>query len=194
MKIGYARVSTDEQNLRLQVDALRKAGAKEIFEDKGVSGNAVIKPALQECLAFAREGDELIVWRLDRLSRSLKELIAITEALGERQLGFRSLHEQIETVSPAGKLFFHIVGALAEFEREIIRERTRAGMTAARRAGKQLGRPPKVSEDQWERAKELMADDPKKWSPSAVGELLGISRQAVHKRLAKEANNSVADG
>ncbi|RKF17744.1 recombinase family protein [Altericroceibacterium spongiae] len=182
MKIGYARVSTDEQNLRMQIDALEAAGAEKIFEDRGISGSAVIKPALRECLEFARDGDELVVWRLDRLSRSLKELIELADALGQRNLAFRSLHEQIETVSPAGRLFFHIVGALAEFEREIIRARTRDGMNAARRAGKRLGRPPTISDEQWTEAKALMSgSDPKK--PAEVARLLGVSRQAVSKRL-----------
>lgn len=182
MKIGYARVSTDEQNLRMQIDALEAAGAEKIFEDRGISGSAVIKPALRECLEFARDGDELVVWRLDRLSRSLKELIELADALGQRNLAFRSLHEQIETVSPAGRLFFHIVGALAEFEREIIRARTRDGMNAARRAGKRLGRPPTISNEQWTEAKALMSgSDPKK--PAEVARLLGVSRQAVSKRL-----------
>ena len=182
MKIGYARVSTDEQNLRMQIDALEAAGAEKIFEDRGISGSAVIKPALRECLEFARDGDELVVWRLDRLSRSLKELIELADTLGQRNLAFRSLHEQIETVSPAGRLFFHIVGALAEFEREIIRARTRDGMNAARRAGKRLGRPPTISDEQWTEAKALMSgSDPKK--PAEVARLLGVSRQAVSKRL-----------
>jgi DNA invertase Pin-like site-specific DNA recombinase len=133
-------------------------------------------------LEFARNGDELVVWRLDRLSRSLKELIELADALGQRNLAFRSLHEQIETVSPAGRLFFHIVGALAEFEREIIRARTRDGMNAARRAGKRLGRPPTISDEQWTEAKALMSgSDPKK--PAEVARLLGVSRQAVSKRL-----------
>lgn len=182
MKIGYARVSTDEQNLRMQLDALEAFGVEKIFEDRGVSGSAVIKPALRECLEFAREGDELVVWRLDRLSRSLKELIELADALGQRNLAFRSLHEQIETVSPAGRLFFHIVGALAEFEREIIRARTREGMDAARRAGKRLGRPPAISDEQWREAKALMSGpNPKK--PAEVARLLGVTRQAVSKRL-----------
>lgn len=192
MKVGYARVSTDEQNLRSQLDALRAAGCERIFEDKGVSGGAVIKPALREAIAFMREGDELVIARLDRLSRSLKELIVIAEALGQRGLGFRSLHEQIETASPAGRLFFHIVGALAEFERDIIRARTREGMTAARRRGAKLGRPPAISDVQWKEAKALMSGDSPK-APAEVARLLGVSRQAVHKRLKAEASsNAVA--
>lgn len=182
MKVGYARVSTDEQNLRSQIDALEAAGCERIFTDKGVSGAAVIKPALRECLEFMREGDELVIARLDRLSRSLKELISIGEGLGERGNGFCSLHEQIETTSPAGRLFFHIIGALAEFERDIIRARTAEGMKAARRRGKRLGRPAAISDEQWQTAKTLM-DGPEAKSAADIARLLGISRQAVHRRL-----------
>lgn len=192
MKVGYARVSTDEQNLGSQIDALRAAGCERIFEDRGVSGSAVIKPALRECISFMRPGDELVIARLDRLSRSLKELIVVAEALGENGFAFRSLHEQIETASPAGRLFFHIVGALAEFERDIIRARTREGMTAARRRGAKLGRPPAISDIQWNEAKALMSGDSPK-APAEVARLLGVSRQAVHKRLKAEASsNAVA--
>ena len=185
MKVGYARVSTDEQNLRAQIDALRAAGCERIFEDKGVSGGAVFKPALRECVAFMREGDELVITRLDRLSRSLKELIVMAETLGEKGFAFRSLHEQIETASPAGRLFFHIVGALAEFERDMIRARTREGMQAARRRGAKIGRPPAISDEQWSIALSLMSGDNPK-APAELARLLGVSRQAIHKRLKRE--------
>jgi len=147
MKIGYARVSTGEQNLALQIDALRAAGAERIFEDKGVSGSTVFKPAYGDMLRHARAGDEIMVWRLDRLGRSLPGLIIELEMLGSLGVGFRSLTEQIETVTPAGRLFFHMVGAFAQFERDVIRERTNAGIQAARRAGKKLGRPVSINED-----------------------------------------------
>lgn len=182
MKLGYARVSTDEQNLALQIDALKAAGAERIYEDKGVSGAAVLKPAYGKLLDQARAGDEIIVWRLDRLSRSLMTLIIELEALKELRLGFRSLTENIETVTPAGQLFFHVVGAFAQFERDVIRERTNAGLDAARRAGKQLGRPPSINEAQWRQAVELM-EPPHNMSAAAVAKLLGVSRQAISKRL-----------
>ena len=157
-----------------------------------MSGNTVIKPALLECLEFAREGDELVVWRLDRLSRSLKELIELADALGQRKLGFHSLHEQIETVSPAGRLFFHIVGTLAEFERKMIRARTREGVNAARRAGKRLGRPPAISDNRWREANALMSGpNPKK--PAEIARLLGVSRQAISKRMKRDREASVDD-
>lgn len=182
MKIGYARVSTGEQNLDLQIDALRAAGAERIFEDRGVSGSAVFKPGYVELVRQLRPGDEVMVWRLDRLSRSLTALIAELESLAALDVAFRSLTEQIETVTPAGRLFFHMVGAFAQFERDVILERTNAGLEAARRAGKKLGRPATISPEQWKHAVQLM-QGPAAMSPSAVAALLGVSRQAVHKRL-----------
>jgi DNA invertase Pin-like site-specific DNA recombinase len=182
MKIGYARVSTGEQNLSLQIDALKAAGAERIFEDKGVSGATVFKPAYVEMLQMVRPGDEIIVWRLDRLSRSLMTLITELQMIASLGVGFRSVTENIETVTPAGQLFFHIIGAFAQFERDIIRERTRAGLDSARRAGKRLGRPPAISDAQWKQATELL-QPPHSMGVSAVASLLGISRQAVHKRL-----------
>lgn len=185
MKLGYARVSTNEQNLALQIDALRTAGAERIFEDHGISGGAVLKPAYGELLKIARPGDELIVWRLDRLSRSLLTLIGELESLREREIGFRSITENIETVTPTGQLFFHIVGAFAQFERDIIRERTVAGLDAARRAGKKLGRPPSIKPEQWSQVKVMMAASPP-LSAAAAATLLGVSRQAIYKRLEAE--------
>ena len=185
MRLGYARVSTDEQNMRLQIDALKAAGAERIFEDKGVSGSIVLKPAYGEMLKSARAGDEIIVWRMDRLSRSLLTLITELQKLERLNLSFRSLSEQIETVTPAGRLFFHMVGAFAQFERDVIRERTQAGLNAAVRSGVKLGRPPSISDSQWKQAKALMAS-PTNMGAAGVAELLGVSRQAVYKRLKAE--------
>jgi len=185
MKIGYARVSTGEQNLALQIDALRAAGAERIYEDKGVSGSAVFKPAYADMLRAARGGDEIIVWRLDRLSRSLITLITELQMLANIGVGFRSLTEQIETVTPAGQLFFHMVGAFAQFERDVIRERTNAGLQAARRAGKKLGRPPAINDEQWKQAKTLLTE-PHNMSVVAVAGLLNVTRQAIYKRLSAE--------
>lgn len=185
MKLGYARVSTGEQNMALQIDALRAAGAERIFEDKGVSGSAVFKPAYTDLLRAARAGDEVIVWRLDRLSRSLITLITELRLLGEIGVGFRSITEQIETVTPAGQLFFHMVGAFAQFERDVIRERTNAGLQAARRAGTKLGRPPAINDEQWKQAKSLLTE-PHNMSVVAVAGLLNVTRQAIYKRLSAE--------
>lgn len=182
MKLGYARVSTGEQNLSLQTDALRSAGAERIYEDKGVSGSTVLKPAYADLLRQARAGDEIMVWRLDRLGRSLPSLITELELLASINVGFRSLTEQIETVTPAGRLFFHVVGAFAQFERDVIKDRTNAGLQAARRKGVKLGRPPVITDIQWREAVILMAK-PTNWSVAKVASFLNVSRQAVYKRL-----------
>jgi DNA invertase Pin-like site-specific DNA recombinase len=140
MKVDYARVSTHEQNLSLQKDALKQAGCEKIFHDK-VSGAKAKRPGLQEAKAYVREGDTLVVWRLDRLGRSLKHLIETVTALKKRGVGFQSLQESIDTTTSGGRLVFHIFGALAEFERNLIQERTRAGLVAARARGRHGGRP-----------------------------------------------------
>ena len=140
MLVGYARVSTDDQNLALQEDALKKAGCKKIFRDK-MSGAGSRAAGLREALDYLRDGeDTLVVWRLDRLGRSLKNLIELMNLLEERGIGFQSLQESIDTTTSGGKLIFHIFGALAEFERNLIRERTNAGLAAARARGKKGGR------------------------------------------------------
>ena len=138
MQIGYARVSTGDQNLDLQRDALQKAGCDRILEDRA-SGAKAPRPGLDAALDYVRRGDTLVVWRLDRLGRSLKDLIQLVGELDERGIGLRSLHESIDTTSSSGKLVFHIFGALAEFERNLIRERTRAGLQAARARGRKGG-------------------------------------------------------
>jgi DNA invertase Pin-like site-specific DNA recombinase len=141
MFIGYARVSTSEQSLDLQTDALTKAGCERIFTDTA-GGAKSERPGLTEALKFMRENDVLVVWKLDRLGRSLKHLIETVLALQNAQKGFRSLQENIDTSTSGGKLFFHIFGALAEFERDIIRDRTKAGLASARSRGRLGGRPP----------------------------------------------------
>ena len=131
MLIGYARVSMDDQNLDLQFDALTQAGCSKIFKDH-ITGRSVLRPGLDETMKVLREDDILVVWRLDRLGRSLSHLIELVNQLEESRIGFVSLTESIDTTTPAGKLIFHMFGALAEFERSLIRERTRAGLAAAR--------------------------------------------------------------
>lgn len=147
MKIGYARVSTTQQSVDMQTKALLKAGCEVVYEENvsGVKARSD-RPELSACLKALRSGDVLVVWKLDRLARSIKELISIVQDLSARGVGFQSLTEQIETQSPAGKLLFHIVGALAEFERDIIRERTNAGLQLARARGRKGGRPKALSE------------------------------------------------
>jgi DNA invertase Pin-like site-specific DNA recombinase len=145
MKIGYARISTDEQTLSLQLDALQAADCENIFSDEGISGATRNRPGLSSALSAVNKGDILVVWKLDRLGRSLPHLLELITGLGEEGIGFQSLSEQIDTSSAGGRLVFHIMGALAEFERSLISERTKAGMKAARRRGIHVGRPQMLS-------------------------------------------------
>lgn len=147
MLIGYARVSTEEQNLAPQLEALRRAGCHHIFHDEGLSGASISRPALNQALTRLSPGDVLVTWKLDRLGRSLAHLINIIAELSERGVGFRSLSEAIDTTTAGGRLIFHVMGALAEFERALISERTRLGMASARARGAAIGRPPKLNDE-----------------------------------------------
>ena len=180
MLIGYARVSTIDQNLDLQQDALKKAGCKKIFTDKA-SGSTSDRPGLNEALSFAREGDTLTVWRLDRLGRSMKHLIDTVKLLEERGVGFKSVQESIDTVTPGGRLVFLIFGALAEFELNLIRERTIAGLAAARLRGKIGGRRPALNDKQRATLKKLYLD--RSNTPEELCELFGISRTTLYKYI-----------
>ena len=179
-RIGYARVSTDDQNLDLQHDALRKAG---IFDDRLYSDTASGKDAdrkeLLACLKALREGDTLVVWRLDRLGRSLPDLVRIVGELEDKGISFESLTEMIETSSAAGKLVFHVFAALAEFERNLIRERTRAGLVAARARGRSGGRKPKLSKAQIKEINAMV--DAQKLPIGRIAELYGVSRTTIYK-------------
>ena len=157
MQIGYARISTHDQNLDLQRDALTKAGCAKLFTDT-ISGANADRPGLAQALDFARDGDILVVWKLDRLGRSLRDLIATITTLHEKGVGFKSITESIDTTTPGGKLIFHVFGALAEFERDLIRERTHAGLTAARARGKVGGRPRVLSPKKVTQLQALAAD------------------------------------
>lgn len=157
MLVGYARVSIQDQTPQLQLDALKEAGCEKIFEEKA-SGAQRERPALTEALHYMRKGDTLVVWKLDRLARSLKQLIETVEDLEQREIGFRSLTENIDTTTPGGKLIFHIFGALAEFERSIIRERTIAGLASARARGRVGGRPRVLSEADVVKARAMLRD------------------------------------
>ena len=178
MNIGYARVSTQDQNLDLQNDALKAAGCEKIYTDK-LSGAKTDRPGLEEILGFIRRGDTLVVWKLDRLGRSLKHLIQVLNTLDERGVYFKSVQESLDTSTPGGKLIFHVFGALAEFERDIIRERTLAGLAAARARGRKGGRPKKLSEKQIVIAKRLL-DDPA-ISVSEVCKSMGVSRATLYR-------------
>jgi len=182
MLIGYARVSTLEQDVALQIDALQKAGCERIFQDK-ISGAKSDRPGLQEALNFARKGDSIVVWRLDRLGRSLKHLIETVGQLEEQGIGFRSLQESIDTTTSGGRLIFHIFGALAEFERNLIRERTIAGLEAARARGRLGGRPKKLDAKKTDLAYQLY--DEKKYAVKEICHMLGISKPTLYAYLAR---------
>jgi len=153
VQIGYVRVSTLDQNTNLQVKALKDFGCNVIYEDKA-SGVKTDRPQLKEALSYLREGDVFVVWKLDRLGRSMKHLIEIVNDLEERKVGFKSLTENIDTTTPGGKLVFHLFGALAQFERDLIKERTKAGLKAARDQGRVGGRPTSMTEDKLKKAKD----------------------------------------
>jgi DNA invertase Pin-like site-specific DNA recombinase len=177
MLIGYARISTQDQTLSLQQDALEKAGCDRIFTDK-VSGTKAERKGLTEALSHLRAGDTLVVWRLDRLGRSLRHLIDTVNALHERGVGFKSLTENIDTTSSGGKLVFHFFGALAEFEREIIRERTNAGLQSARERGRKGGPKHKLTPQQVANAKKLWEAH----TPVAqICDMLGVSRATFYR-------------
>jgi DNA invertase Pin-like site-specific DNA recombinase len=154
MKVGYARVSTEDQLLDLQLDALHAQGCQKVFTEK-MTGASRNRPALQAALKSLRQGDVLVVWKLDRLGRSLRDLIDIVWNLKARKIGFHSISDSIDSVQPSGILLFHILGAIAEFDRAMISERTRAGMRAAHERGKRLGRSPALSKEQIEQAVQL---------------------------------------
>ncbi|QDP72187.1 recombinase family protein [Legionella israelensis] len=180
MIIGYARVSTDDQNLHLQNDELKKAGCEKYFEDK-VTGSKIDRPGLDAAIDYAREGDVIVVWRLDRLSRSLKDLIQVVSDLESNGIGLKSINESIDTTSSSGKLIFHIFGALAEFERNLIRERTHAGLKAARARGKMGGRPKKLNAEKAKLAQDLYNE--KTRTIKQICELVGISKPTLYKYL-----------
>ncbi|KAB0639961.1 hypothetical protein WT67_01560 [Burkholderia stagnalis] len=160
MNIGYARVSTDEQSLELQLDALKRTGCDRIFTDHGISGSEFSRPGLDAALKQAKTGDTLIVWRLDRLGRSLSKLIDLVTHLEKRGIQFVSVMESINTNSSGGVLIFHMMAALAQFERSLISERTRAGLAAARARGRPLGRKPALDETQRKQALDMVKRQP----------------------------------
>jgi DNA invertase Pin-like site-specific DNA recombinase len=174
---AYARVSTHEQNLDLQKDALKRTGCKKNIEDV-VSGKAQTRSGLDRAREMLREGDVLVVWRLDRLGRSLKHLIELMAELEKQKIGFQSLQESIDTTTPGGKLVFHIFGTLAQFERNLIRERTNAGLKAARARGRNGGRPKKLSAQQ--RALAIDLYNQKKHGVAEICRSLGISKPTLY--------------
>ena len=185
MQIGYARVSTDEQNTSAQVAALKAAGCERIYREKA-SGGRWDRPELHRLLDQIRKGDVLVVWKLDRLSRSLRDLLVLMERLAESKAGFRSLTEAIDTTTPAGRMLMQMVGAFAEFERAMLKERTKAGLDAARKQGRIGGRKPKLTPQQQAEIHRMVSKDEKtaadaarlfKIHPATVSRLL-MNRQS----------------
>ena len=187
--IGYARVSTTDQDLALQLDALAKAGCASVFEDKA-SGTKADRPGLAAALGFVREGDILTVWKLDRLGRSLPHLIETVNALETRGVSFRSLTEAIDTTTPGGRLIFHIFGALGQFERDLIRERTRAGLDAAAARGRQGGRKPVMTDEKLRRAQTLLVQG---LTVREVAARIKVGKTALYAALAQTPPGPAGD-
>ena len=178
--LGYARVSTTDQDAALQIDALTAAGCYRVFVDT-ISGSLDHRPELEKLMDQLRPGDTLVVWRLDRLGRSIRHLIDQLQILSERGVGFRSLQETIDTTSSGGRLVFHVFAALAEFERDLIRERTHAGLAAARARGRKGGRPPALSPDQGKAARRMYEQN--EMTVAQIGAVLGVSRATIYRAL-----------
>ena len=183
MTFGYARVSTAGQDEALQLDALQQASCDRVFTDHA-SGATSSRPALDELLGMVRRGDTLVIWRLDRLGRSLRHLLEVVGDLEQRGVALRSLTESIDTSSPAGRLVFHTFGALAEFERDLIRERTKAGLAAARARGRVGGRPSVWTSGKREQAQRMLQDGK---PVSTVAQVLGVSRASVYRAIARDS-------
>lgn len=179
-RIGYARVSTDDQNLDMQRDALKQSGCAIIYEE-AASGKNTGRPELEHCRKALRSGDTLVVWRLDRLGRSLPDLVRIVAELEQQSVGFESLTEKIETSSASGKLVFHVFAALSEFERNLIRERTQAGLAAARARGRSGGRKPKLDDKQVREIKALLRDPD--INVADVARRYGVSRTTLYNHV-----------
>ena len=179
MLIGYARVSTQDQNLTLQREALINAGCEKVFEDK-VSGTRADRPGLSKTLEMLREGDTLVVWKLDRLGRSVKQLVDMVSELNKQGIQFKSLTDSIDTGTTSGRFFFHVMASLAEMERELTIERTRAGLEVAKKLGRKGGRKPKMTDSKIESAKKLLSSGV---PPKEVAKNLGVSVSTLYRWL-----------
>lgn len=181
MKVGYARVSTEDQRLDLQLTALKRAGCSHIFKDHGISGAEMSRPGLEKMLRALRPGQTLVVWRLDRLGRSLAGLVQLVDELGRRGIGFQSITEEVNTTTSGGRLIFHIMAALAEFERTLISERTKAGMQEALNKGRHVGRPPSLTDQDVLKAMHDLESE----SVAAIARRHGISPRTLQRRMQK---------
>lgn len=188
--IGYARVSTADQNMALQLDALYAAGVDRVFRDQGVSGSTSSRPGLDSCLDHLREGDVLTVWKLDRLGRSTRHVLAVIDDLTSRGIGFRSITEGLHTEGPMGKAMLTIMAAFAQLERDTIIERTRAGLAAAAANGRKGGRPRKVDGAAALKARNLRE---KGINASDIAKMLGVSRATVYRYVAEGAVSTASD-
>lgn len=188
MLIGYARVSTDDQNLSLQYDSLTAAGCEKIFSDKA-SGAANSRPGLDQALSHLRPGDTLVVWKLDRLGRTVKGLVELVSDLEQKNIQFRSATDGIDTSTSSGRFFFHVMSALAQMERELIAERTKAGLAAARARGKLGGRKRKMTDSKLESAQKLLDGG---MHPKSVAANLGVSVQTLYRWIPAAGQSDVA--
>lgn len=177
MLIGYARVSSNDQNLDLQIDALKKVGCSRIFSDK-ITGKRKSRPGLDDALSYLRTGDTLAIWKLDRLGRSVKGLIDLVEKMQEKEIHFRSITDGIDTTTPAGRFFFHVMASLAQMERELLVERTKAGLAAAKKRGRVGGRKRVMTSSKLEAAKKLLAEG---MPPKEIARNLGVSIPTLYR-------------
>lgn len=180
MDVGYVRVSRNEQNPEMQRSELEASGCERIFDER-ISSRKESRPQLEAALDYCREGDRLVVWKLDRLGRSIKELIELVNSLEERGVEFKSLRESLDTSTPGGKLVFHVFASMAEFERDVIRERTMAGLEAARARGRKGGRKPVMDEKKIALASKLMRD--REMPISEVSDAVGVSKATIYRYL-----------
>ncbi|MGP4018865.1 recombinase family protein [Saccharopolyspora sp. 5N708] len=190
-RVGHARVSTRDQNLRRQVDALTAAGCIRVFEEK-LSGKNAERPELWACLDYLREGDTLVVLELSRLGRSLADLLSLVSGLRRRRVGFTSLHENLDTTTPGGRLVFHVSAALAEFIRELIVDGTREGLAAARANGVRLGRPPVMTSEKIRHARALLTEPDN--TVTSIARLLGVSRSTIYKYVPELGSRASIEG
>ena len=182
MKIGYARVSTIDQNLEAQIDQLNKEGCDKIYEEK-MSGSKKDRPELAQCLEILREGDVLVVTKLDRLGRTVRQLVELIDQFQERKIHFKCLDDPIDTSSTTGEFFFHIMGAFSQLERSLIKERTKKGLASARARGRTGGRPETISKDKKEEAFKLYQENDK--TVAEIADLLGMSRMSIYRHVNK---------